>query len=31
VKLTRLDQLDHPLLLALAIGLGAIRGVGHYT
>ena len=31
VKLTRLDQLDHPLLLALAIGLGAIRGVGHHT
>jgi hypothetical protein len=28
VKLTRLD---HPLLLALAIGLGAIRGVGHHT
>ena len=28
VKLTRLD---HPLLLALATGLGAIRGVGHHT
>ncbi len=29
VKLTGLDQLDHLLLLALAIGLGAIRGVGY--
>ena len=29
VKLTGLDQLDHPLLLALAIDLGAIHGVGH--
>lgn len=31
VELDRLDQLDHPLLLALAIGLGAICGVGHHT
>src|SRR5216683_2335546 len=29
VKLTGLDQLDHPLLLALAMGLGAIHGVGY--
>ena len=27
----KLTQLDHPLLPALAIGLGAIHGVGHHT
>ena len=30
-KGVKLTHLDYPLLPALAIGLGAIRGVGHHT